>query len=180
MSHYRRAIVPGGSFFFTVVTYRRRPWLAGDGPRAALRDAIERTRDKHPFDIDAWVLMPDHLHCIWTLPPGDTNFSIRWALIKRRVSMSLGESLHVEAWMTASKEKHRESTLWRRRYFEHSIRNDTDFERCMDYVHYNPVKHGLVTRVADWQWSSFHRYVAAGIYTPDWASEPISGSFGEE
>lgn len=180
MSHYRRAVQAGGSFFFTVVTYRRRPWLVDEAARAALREAITRTREKHPFTIDAWVLMPDHLHCIWTLPPGDSDFSTRWSLIKRRVSMALGECLHVEAWMSASKVKHRESTLWQRRYFEHTLRDDADFARCVDYIHYNPVRHGHVDRIVDWPWSSFHRHVAVGLCASDWAGDLSAGVFGEE
>lgn len=179
MSHYRRAIQPGGTFFFTVVTYRRRPWLLRDDARAALREAIGRTRERHPFNIDAWVLMPDHLHCVWTLPPGDADFATRWGLIKRRVSMALGDALHVPDWMNASKTKHRESTLWQRRYFEHTIRDEADFARCVDYLHHNPVKHGLVSRVVDWEWSSFHRYVTEGIYAPDWAGTDWPDTIGE-
>ncbi|GAA5164129.1 REP-associated tyrosine transposase [Viridibacterium curvum] len=180
MSHYRRASVAGGSFFFTVVTYRRRPWLIEDAARTALRDAIERTREKHPFTIDAWVLMPDHLHCIWTLPANDADFSTRWALIKRRVSFTLGQSLHLEAWMSPSKEKHGESTLWQRRFFEHTIRDDADFERCANYIHHNPVKHGLVERVEDWQWSSFHRYVQQGTYAKDWTGDSSESMQGDD
>lgn len=95
MSHYRRAVQAGGRFFFTAVTYRRRPWLVDEAARSALREAITRTREKHPFTIEAWVLMPDHLHCVWTLPPGDSDYSTRWSLIKRRVSMALGERMHL-------------------------------------------------------------------------------------
>ncbi|MEN3113536.1 transposase [Uliginosibacterium paludis] len=147
---------------------------------AALREAITRTREKHPFTIEAWVLMPDHLHCIWTLQPGDSDFSTRWSLIKRRVSMALGERLHLEAWRSASKAKRRESTLRQRRCLEHTLRDETDFARCLDDIHFNPVKHGHVERVVDWPWSSFHRHLAVGFCAPDWAGDSSPGVFGEE
>ena len=179
MSHYRRAVQAGGCFFFTVVTYRRRPWLVDEAARSALREAITRTRAKHPFTIEAWVLMPDHLHCVWTLPPGDSDYSTRWSLIKRRVSMALGERMHLEAWMRPSKEKHRERTLWQRRYFEHTLRDEADFARCVDCIHFNPVKHGYVARVIDWPWSSFHRHVAAGLCPPEWTGRPDLAAWRE-
>ena len=177
MSHYRRAFVPGGTFFFTVVTYRRQPWLVQPDARAALRDAIERCRAALPFIVNAWVLMPDHLHAVWTLPPNDADYSTRWAQIKRTVSVLLADRKRTD-WVNDSKRKHRESTLWQRRFFEHTIRDDADFARCVDYAHSNPVKHGLVDRVADWPWSTFHRYVKSGAYPPDWMGN-TSDAFGE-
>lgn len=181
MSRYRRANTPGGTYFFTVVTYRRRGFLCDADVRAALREAITKVRTQHPFCIDAWVLLPDHLHAIWTLPPNDAGFALRWQQIKRLVTRRCGARLHCAAWMTQSKAKHRESTLWQRRYWEHQIRDDLDFERHMDYLHFNPVKHGLVQRVADWPYSSFHRHVAGGVYGEDWAmtSTPDTDTFGE-
>lgn len=181
MSHYRRANTPGATYFFTVVTYRRRAILCDEDVRTALRQAILKIRGQYPFQIDAWVLLPDHLHTIWTLPPDDARFALRWQQIKRHVTLCCGERLHKAEWMNDSKIKHRESTLWQRRYWEHQIRNDTDYQRHMDYLHYNPVKHGLVGHVKDWPYSSFHRYVAAGAYGEDWAMEPQAGAleFGE-
>jgi putative transposase len=128
--------------------------------RAALRDAIEHVRKSRPITIDAWVLLPDHLHCIWTLPPGDDNYSTRWSLIKRRVSFACSAEYKRGEWLTASKAKHRESTFWQRRFWEHQIRDEEDYMRHVDYLHYNPVKHGLCDRVADWRYSTFHRFVA--------------------
>jgi putative transposase len=181
MSRYRRATTPGATYFFTVVTYRRRRFLCDADVRIALREAISQVRSRFPFRIDAWVLLPDHLHAIWTLPPDDARFALRWQQIKRLVTLRCGERLHQTAWMNESRTRHRESTLWQRRYWEHQIRNDLDFERHMDYLHYNPVKHGLVKQVNDWPYSSFHRYVEAGVYPPDWAiaSPADETGFGE-
>jgi len=155
-----------------VVTYRRRRFLTDVGPRTWLRAATEATRADYPFHIDAWVLLPDHLHCLWTLPAEDADYSTRWALIKRRFTRLAGATLHRDDWMSASKRKHREGTVWQRRFYEHTIRDDGDFDAHMDYIHYNPVKHGLVARVVEWPYSTFHRWVANGVYPADWAAEP--------
>ena len=117
MSRYRRADTPGASYFFTVVAYRRQPILCDEPIRAALRDAIHEVRTRRAFTVDAWVLLPDHLHCLWTLPPGDADFATRWSLIKRWVSVACGQQYRQESWLTGSKKKHRESTLWQRRYW---------------------------------------------------------------
>jgi len=180
MSRYRRADTPGATYFFTVVTYRRRGFLCDPDVITALREAIHKVRAQYSFAIDGWVLLPDHLHAIWTLPPGDANFALRWQQIKRHVTLRCGARLHQAAWMSESKTRHRESTLWQRRYWEHRIRDETDFERHMDYLHYNPVKHGLVQQVIEWPYSSFHRHVAAGIYSSDWGMvDSPAGKFGE-
>lgn len=168
MSRYRRSLLAGGTYFFTVVTYRRQTILCDDILRHALRSAIETVRVTRPFTIDAWVLLPDHLHCIWTLPEGDADFSTRWMMIKRKVSIACATQYERPEWLTASKQKHRESTLWQRRFWEHQIRDDEDYAKHFDYVHYNPVKHGLVTQAKDWQYSSFHRYVKRGSYAENW------------
>ena len=170
MPDYRRAFVPGGTFFFTVVTYRRQPWLVDADARAALHDAITRCRAARPFVVDAWVLLPDHLHAVWTLPPSDTDYSTRWSQIKRTVSVLLAYRKR-DDWINDSKRSHRESTLWQRRFYEHTVRDDAGFARCIDYVHSNPVKDGHVTRVADWPWSAFHRYVQSGVYPADWMGD---------
>ncbi len=171
MSNYRRAKTIGGTYFFTLVTYRRRRILANEQCRKWLRDAIEKTRVNYPFSIDAWVLLPDHLHCVWTLPKEDDDFSIRWNLIKGRFSRSARDSLRLREWMTSSKIKHRESTIWQRRFWEHEINSERDYRRHVEYIHYNPVKHGLVKRVRDWPYSTFARYVANGIYPIDWGGD---------
>jgi putative transposase len=167
MPNYRRADVAGGTYFFTVNTLRRLPVLTETAVRNALREAIRQTRLTDPFDINAWVLLPDHLHCIWTLPPGDANFSLRWAKIKRYVSKQCGEAFSIKD-LSASRTKRHEAGLWQRRFWEHQIRNDWDFARHVDYIHWNPVKHGLVSRAVDWPYSTFHSYVRRGVYQPDW------------
>lgn len=167
MPNYRRANVCGGTYFFTVNTFRRLPVLTEAPVRAALREAIGQTRLSHPFDIDAWVLLPDHLHCIWTLPQGDADFSMRWSKIKRYVSQQCGDAFGVQE-ISTSHIKRNESGLWQRRFWEHQIRDECDFERHVDYIHWNPVKHGLVARAGDWPYSTFHRFVNDGVYLPDW------------
>jgi len=171
VSNYRRANVSGGCYFFTLVTYRWQRFLIDEPARQILRESIIKTRQIYPFAINAWVLLPDHLHCIWTLPENDNNFSIRWNLIKKHFSQKAKPLYHRDEWLNPSKIKHRETTIWQRRFWEHTIRNDDDYAKHMDYIHYNPVKHGYVTRVADWCFSSFHRYVACGVYALDWGGD---------
>jgi putative transposase len=168
MSNYRRANTSGACYFFTVVTFRRRPILTDDDCRIWLRNAISNTRKTHPFTIDAWVLLPDHLHCIWTLPVNDNDFSVRWNGIKRRFTRLAKHRFHKPEWVNASRQKHREATIWQRRFWEHQIRDDSDYQHHVDYIHYNPVKHGLVNSVVDWPYSSFHRFVKQGIYSTHW------------
>ncbi len=128
MTRYRRAVVGGGTYFFTVVTFRRRRFLTDEEPRRWLREAIEATRRDWPFRIDAWVLLPDHLHCIWTLPEGDADYSTRWVLIKGGFTKQAKGLLLREDWLTDSKRKHREGTVWQRRFWEHVIRDDRDYK----------------------------------------------------
>lgn len=153
---YRRAFQPGGSFFFTVVTAHRRPVFASATAVDLLRDAFRAVRQQRPFDIDAIVILPDHLHCIWTLPDGDADFMTRWRLIK--------------TWFSKRSDlKH----IWQQRYWEHVLRDARDFARHVEYIHYNPVKHGLVSKVIDWPYSSFHRYVASGWCAADWGGDGV-------
>ena len=135
--------------------------------RDALRRAIVFVRQRRPFMQDAFVLMPDHLHCIWTLPEGDVDFSTRWMMIKRAVSMEC-QGAYPREERSASRRKHRDSVIWQRRFWEHQIRNDTDFERHADYIHYNPVHHRLARHPGEWAYSSFHRFVKEGKYPLDW------------
>ncbi len=171
MSRYRRAKVAGGCYFFTVVTERRQPILTDESVRVALRGAIEKVREKYPFFINAWVLLPDHLHAIWTLPPGEANFSLRWRLIKTYVTRTCGELYFNPELLTARRDTKNCGTLWQHRYYEHLIRDEMDFIRHVDYVHFNPVKHSLVENVRDWPYSSFHRYCTLGVYEWDWAGD---------
>ncbi|MBI3897384.1 MAG: transposase [Gammaproteobacteria bacterium] len=180
MANYRRTNVAGGTYFFTVVTQERRPLLATDAVRNALRNAIYQARVTLPFDVEAWVLLPDHLHCIWRLSSGDANFSARWAVIKRCVSRDCAAL--VDATRSTSKSGRNEYAFWQRRFWEHQIRDDKDLTAHLDYIHWNPVKHGLVRLVNEWPYSTFHGYVAKGTYPSDWGGgNAISakGSFGE-
>lgn len=168
MPEYRRAHLEGGTYFFTVNTLDRQHLLLKDDVRTALRGAIAEVRRSHPFRIDAWVLLPDHLHCIWTLPPGDHNFSARWQAIKRIVTQQCGTSLLYQEKLTTRRIQRKQGTIWQHRFWEHLIRDEADYSRHFDYIHWNPVKHGYVHRALDWQFSTFHRYVAEGIYSPEW------------
>lgn len=181
MPHYRRADIPGATYFFTVVTYRRQPILCDAPLRTALRRAIEEVRASRPFTVDAWVLLPDHLHCLWTLPPGDADFATRWSLIKRRVSQFCREHYRRPEWLAPSKRKHRESTLWQRRYWEHLIRDEHDCARHVDYIHHNPVRHGHCRTPGEWPYSTVHRYIAAGVLPADWGASaiPVDREFGK-
>ena len=168
MPNYRRAKDAGATYFFTICTHRRQPLLTQEPFRIALRQAIERTRIARPFTIDAWVLLPDHLHCLWTLPAVDGDFSARWAMIKQYTSKLCREHLAPRC-PPASRHKRHELGLWQRRFWEHRIRDEDDFRRHIDYIHWNPLKHGYVQRVVDWPHSTFHRYMAQGVYPMDWA-----------
>lgn len=172
MSNYRRTDTPGASYFFTVVTFRRRKILTNDDCRVWLRDAVTKTRENYPFTIDAWVLLPEHLHCILTLPENDNDFSVRWNGIKKRFTTLAKHQYHQPEWLNTSKQKHREGTIWQRRFWEHQIGDDNDYQRHIDYIHYNPLKHGLVSAIRDWPYSTFHRYVKQDIYPVNWAGVP--------
>ncbi|MEZ4700713.1 MAG: transposase [Rhodothermales bacterium] len=166
---YRRAYVPGGTYFFTVVTQHRRPILVGTHPHALLR-AFAHVQAKHPFRENAFVILPDHIHTLWTLPPGDADFSTRWRLIKTYFTRHAVQRERPP--ISPSRRAKRIQGFWQHRFWEHVIRDETDFERHLDYIHYNPVKHGLVSRAGDWPHSSFHAYVQRGLYDADWGSAP--------
>ncbi|MEW6327498.1 MAG: transposase [Thermodesulfobacteriota bacterium] len=171
MPNYRRAR-EGNTYFFTVVTYQRQPILCCEESRALLREIITKVRNSHPFIIEAWVLLPDHMHCIWRLPDGDVAYSLRWALIKSEFTKRARAWLHMPS-PTASRKKYREGTVWQRRFWEHMIRDEQDFSAHCDYIHYNPVKHRVVNTPKDWPYSTFRRYVEAGVYSPDWGATPL-------
>ena len=176
MTNYRRNVVSGATYFFTVNLADRRQSLLIDNIDA-LRAAFRETRSRHPFAIEAIVVLPDHLHAIWTLPEGDGDFAMRWSLIKARFSRTVpgGEPV------SESRRGRRERGIWQRRYWEHTIRDENDFVRHVDYIHFNPVKHGYVKNAADWPFSSFHRMVRQGLYPADWAIgvTDVEGDFGE-
>jgi putative transposase len=169
---YRRAFTPGGTLFFTVVTHDRRPLLASAEAVAVLRAAFRSVRQSRPFEIDAMVVMPDHLHCIWTMPPDDADFATRWRLIKTWFTKNRPTSLGTAPDPARSAKG--EQAVWQHRYWEHLIRDDNDFARHVDYIHYNPVKHGLASSAAQWPYSSFNRHVAAGIYPANWGQSSMN------
>jgi putative transposase len=173
---YLRAKIKGSVFFFTVVLADRHSSL--------LVDEIDRFRRSYrgvqqgrPFETIAICVLPDHLHALWALPDGDADFSTRWSLIKSAFSRGFDPTQS----RSSSKVAKREKGIWQRRYWEHAIRDDADLERHVDYIHFNPVKHGYATRVSDWPHSSFHRYVEGGLLAADWGGDmrDIKGSFGE-
>ncbi len=172
MSRYIR-FREGQVYFFTVVTHRRRPILTTDLGRHALRDAIQEVRLAVPFEMTAVVLLPDHLHAVWTMPPGDTDYSARWRLIKTAFPKNWQRETGTGAVRSASRRRKGEQEIWQRRFFEHVCRDDDDLRRCVDYTHVNPLKHGLVQRVCDWPSPSFHRYVTAGVYAREWGSADV-------
>jgi putative transposase len=167
MPQYRRADIPGATYFFTVITHRRQALLTDSRCRESLRNAINKVRLKMPFDIVACVLMPDHLHAVWQLPQNDKDFSLRWSLIKQYVTRDCATWLPQQD-LSISRAKRGEGGLWQRRFWEHFICNEKDLSRHLDYIHFNPVKHGYVSNVADWPYSTFHRYVKDGAYPEDW------------
>ena len=170
MPNYRRLWRPGGTYFFTVTLLERHGNDLLVRHIDALRQAVREVKRVHPFTIHGWAVLPDHLHCVIELPEGEHDFALRWRLIKMVFSKKVPKGEHV----SASRAKRNERGLWQRRYWEHLIRDEADFAAHMDYVHINPLKHGLVTRVADWPYSTFHRLVADGIYPADWAGSDES------
>jgi len=160
---YRRADVKGGTYFFTVNLAERNKTLLVDYIDD-LRNAIKTVINNHPFKIDAFVVLPDHLHAIWTLPKNDADFATRWGLIKSGFSRCIPKTERINKSRTTKGER----GIWQRRYWEHLIRDDLDYKRHMDYVYYNPVKHGYVESVLDWPHSSFHRDVNRGTCPADW------------
>jgi len=175
MVRYRRNFAAGGTFFFTVTLADRTSRALLDHIEA-LRAAVRETRASHPFTIDAVVVLPEHLHIVMTLPEGDADYPNRLSLIKRRFTDAA-----VKWGMRVARHRNGEMALWQRRFWEHTIRDDRDFERHVDYIHFNPIKHGLVARACDWPHSSFHRYVRRGILAQDWGGDfrQEPGGFGE-
>jgi putative transposase len=163
MPNYRRASAPGGTFFFTVVLLDRQSGLLIQHIDT-LRKAFRVVRARHAFSVDAIVVLPDHFHSLWTLPPGDADFSTRMRQIKTAFSRALPRDERRSALQKARGER----GIWQRRYWEHLIRDEDDLHRHLDYLHYNPVKHGHVRQVSEWPYSSFRRFVQAGHYDQDW------------
>lgn len=178
MSNYIRAKIAGGYYFFTVVTYRRRPILCDEPIRTALKNAIKQTQSQYPFEMIAIVLLPDHLHCIWKMPDDDYNYGKRWGIIKSLVSKQCREYHAPQQEMSYDRYSKNHSGIWQNRFYEHFIRNEWDFNNHLNYIHYNPVKHGLVARPKDWQFSTFYKYVKLGFYDENWGDDvQIIGDF---
>jgi putative transposase len=168
MPTYRRAFVEGATYFFTIVTYARLPILTTEESRGILHDAWLDVQGRFPFRTVAVCLLPEHLHCIWSLPEGDASYPLRWKEIKRLFTKAYLARVGPGEERSESRLKKGEAAIWQRRYWEHMIRDEQDLRRHEDYIHYNPLKHGFVQRVVDWPWSSFHRYVRMGYYERDW------------
>lgn len=177
MVNYRRSFVPGGTFFFTVTLQDRKSNLLVERINL-LKAGVQKVKNEYPFQIKAYVILPEHLHMIWELPQGDCNYSLRWKKIKAHFSKSLCQS-----GIILNKTKHHEYRLWQRRFWEHTIKDMLDFEDHVNYIHYNPIKHGLVKDLHDWPYSSFHHYVLTGQISEHWAScnlkKPQASCFGE-
>lgn len=187
MPDYRRLYVPGGSYFFTVVTQGRRPLFQGLMAQRLLGHAIRNCQNEWPFEVSAIVLLPDHLHTIWNLPPCDDRYSRRWSRIKRHFTKAWLSVGGREAFVTSDQLRQRRRGVWQPRFWEHTIRDEDDFQAHFDYIHFNPVKHGYARCAKDWPASSFHRWVRAGVYEEGWgcgSHQPfdfttIEGSIGE-
>ena len=170
MTDYRRFYIPGATWFFTVNLAERQNNRLLVEHIDVLRNAFRYVKTRRTFAMDAVVIMPDHLHCLWTLPSDDADFSIRWGQIKGYFSRHIAKGER----LSKSRVKRRERGLWQRRFWAHLIMNQDDLNRHIDYIHWNPVKHGWVKNTIDWPYSSFHQFVKAGIYPPTWGH---SGEF---
>jgi len=183
MSDYKRYFIPGGTYFFTVITAGRAPLFRDERAARLLGDVMRDVFTKHPMTVIALVLLPDHLHTIWAMPSGDHNYATRWSRIKRDFTIAWLNSGGNEPVAINSSTSERRRGIWQRRYWEHTIRDEADLEIYFDYIHYNPVRHGLAHRAADWPWSTFHRYVQSGHYPPNWCTAPkeshLKGNAGE-
>lgn len=173
---YRRVAIKGASYFFTVALADRNSSLLVD-QITKLRFAFQLVRKKHFFDINGIVILPDHLHVIMTMPEDDSNYSLRWNQIKGAFSRQLVPNERI----SLSKKKKRERGIWQRRFWEHLIRDEEDYEQHINYIHYNPVKHGYVSKATEWKYSSIHRYIEEGILSSDWSNDIVfeQGKFGE-
>ncbi|MBN2256595.1 MAG: transposase [Anaerolineaceae bacterium] len=175
---YRRIFLPGGTFFFTVVTYQRRPLFNSHTNIERLSRAIEKVRRSHPFTIIAQVILPDHLHTIWELPPDDVDYPTRWRLIKSGFSRQMDQV--ADPTIPLSRLRKKERTIWQRRYWEHTICDEDDLDNHIDYIHFNPVHHGLVKYPHEWSDSTFLKFVEDEYYPRDWSTSNIFKGIGGE
>jgi putative transposase len=169
MPNYRRAHIPGGTFFFTVVTHQRRRLFHLPANQTLLGNAFRHCQRQWPFEVNAIVLLPDHLHAIWTLPRGDSEFSGRWSVIKNQFTKAFLAGGGLDGSISTGKQREGRRGVWQRRFWEHTLEDEDDFQNHFDYIHFNPVKHQLVNCPRDWPASIFHRWVAAGVYDENWA-----------
>jgi putative transposase len=176
MTNYRRNFVQGGSYFFTLALAERRSPLLTD-EIDLLRQALRQVKAELPFMLVAMVVLPDHLHAVWMLPPGDADYASRWKRIKALFSRGIPRTEQRSASRIAKGER----GVWQRRYWEHTLRDEADLARHVDYIYFNPIKHAHVKRVSDWPHSTFHRDVRRGLYPADWAGSDVEdqGNFGE-
>ncbi len=168
---YRRAKIPGASYFFTLVTAQRQKLFADLENVNLLREAFRHVRQKRPFVVDAAVILPDHLHCIWTLPQHDADFPTRWRLIKTYFTKHCDKKYRL--FPNRARLKKQQQAVWQHRYWEHCLKDDADFTNHVDYIHYNPVKHRYVERPVDWVHSSIHVYIRRGILSEHWGAADI-------
>ena len=168
MSDYLRSKVEGGTFFFTLVAHSRARLFDDEPARTLLGEKLRQCQADRPFEINAIVLLPEHLHAIWTLPPGDADYGGRWGWIKKEFTKDWLAAGGVEQPVSAARQARGDRGIWQPRYWEHTIRDEQDFDRHFDYIHYNAVKHGHVRCPVDWPHSSFHRWVARGVYERHW------------
>lgn len=172
---YRRVYIEGGSYFFTVITEKRRRIFADDDNVKRLRAAFKTVMQKRPFMIDAAVVLPDHLHFIWTLPEHDSDYSTRWRLIKTAFIKQFPDKFIVQ---NANRKNKKQQKIWQHRGWEHCLRDEQDFQQHIDYIHYNPVKHGYVKHAGDWKYSSIHRYIKFGVLNNDWGGGELAFADG--
>ena len=169
---YRRAKVAGASYFFTIVTHDRHPIFRNVEAVALFQTGLKRIKSRHPFEVDAFVILPDHIHMVWTLPDGDAEFSTRWRLIKEAFTKPF-------VWQrqqldrSTSRLAKGEQAIWQRRFWEHVVRDEADYAAHIDYIHYNPVRHGLASAARDWPYSSFSSCVERGVYEPHWGADEM-------
>lgn len=180
MPNYRRWFVPGGTYFFTAVTFQRQPILTSNLAQPILYKAFRDENTRRPFELTAFALLPDHTHTIWTLPEGDTSYPTRWRRIKEQFTRDFLAAGGTEGDVSDSQRTRNERGVWQPRYWEHVVRDDDDFKRCLDYIHWNPVKHGLVPRVRDYPWSSFFKWVELGEYDINWGEGEVRDIDGAE
>lgn len=170
---YRRNFQPGATFFFTLVTYHRWHLFKNDQAVELFKNVVHEVKAQHPFDIVAWVILPDHLHMIWELPEDDSAYSKRWSKIKSLFTRRWLARKGTELPVSAGKQNEQRRGIWQPKFFEHTIRNEADLRIHIEYIHFNPVKHSLVLKASDWNHSSFTSYVDRGYYLLDWGCAGI-------